>query len=235
MALLQRGSHFKEKLFLVSIWPLKASLDYCIVSDLLQRHSAGFAAPATLFKRELSSGSDSVSRRGCGEAYLYSAWLERRGKKALFVYIWFSGAACKPLAGCGDVMGSAESVNGSSPLLGADGCSLGNYAHSVHGCFPPVRARASGLGQPDELLVFYFKQVWIFPRSSSSDRSVPHDYFVTAGTSGRAFPILLLLRRHRWQPCLIITTVVRERPRPLVESSRRPPPSPPLPWAAHML
>lgn len=42
----------------------------------------------------------------------------KEGKKTLFVYIWFSGADCEPLAGRGDVTGSGESGNGSSPLIG---------------------------------------------------------------------------------------------------------------------
>lgn len=138
------------------------------------------------------------------------------GKKALFVYIWFSGGDCEPLAGHGDVTRSAESGSGSSPPLGGHGCFLGNYADSVHACFSACPAGPA----------WYTAAV-----SLEISLDLPAQFELRLICSTRLFcdsrdiwPILLLLRRHCWQPCLIITTVVSERRRPLVESSRRPPP-----------
>lgn len=92
------------------------------------------------------------------------------GRKAPFVYIWVSGADCEPLAGRGDVTGSGEPANGSSPPISGDGCSVGNYEHSV-GALLSAGVTASLRAGPAcwTVLVFYFKQIWLFPRRFSCD------------------------------------------------------------------
>lgn len=160
----------------------------------------------------------------------------KEGEKTLFVYIWFSGADCEPLAGRGDVTGSGESGNGSSPLIGGDGCSLGNYAHSVHGCFLPVQPRASGLSRlwwtagvllqinldlPAQFQLSSICSTRLFCDSRDIWPSI--SYFTAAQEA-----LLATMSNHHYRgereakaTCWVLPTT--------------PPPWPPLPLTAHML
>lgn len=130
MELLHWSSHFKESLFISSyafgLWErLWISFQICC-GDILQ----DLQVPPLCFSESFPWGVIAVPAEVVGKLiFTLHGW--KGGRKAPFVYIWVSGADCEPLAGRGDVTGSGEPANGSSPPISGDGCSVGNYEHSV--------------------------------------------------------------------------------------------------------